>query len=143
MRFSEAKGRKVVSTSTADSVGVVHDFVVDPKSAAVLAMQLKKTHAGDTLRWSDITAFGADAVTLTSPDKITEADDDVRALLGKDHRLVGKRVLSTAGDELGEVSDVEFDVDSGAVTSLILDDGHVAGARLSGVGSYAVIVRSD
>jgi uncharacterized protein YrrD len=143
MRFSEARGRKVVSTSTADSVGTVHDFVVDPKAAAVLAMEVKKAEAGNTLRWSDITAFGSDAVTVTGPDKITEAGDDVAALLGKDHRVVGKRVLSTDGDELGEVADVEFDVDSGAITSLVLDEGGIAGARLVGVGPYAVVVRAE
>lgn len=143
MRFSEAKGRKVVSTSTADTVGKVDEFVVDPKSHTVLALVLAKTDSGPTLRWVDIVAFGTDAVTVTGADKITEADEDVAALTGKDHRLLGKRVLSTAGDELGKVSDVEFDGESGAVTSLVLDDGEVAGTRLVGVGSYAVVVTAE
>ncbi|MGI9004302.1 MAG: PRC-barrel domain-containing protein [Pseudonocardia sp.] len=143
MRFSEAKGRKVVSTSTADAVGKVDEFVVDPKAQAVLALVLAKTDSGHTLRWVDIAAFGTDAVTVTGADKITEADEDVAALTGKDHRLLGKRVLSTAGDELGKVSDVEFDGESGAVTSLVLDEGEVAGTRLVGVGSYAVVVMAE
>lgn len=143
MRFSEALGHKVVSTSTADTVGVVQDFFVDPETAAVLAVGLKKTESGDTLRWTDITAFGSDAVTVAGPEKITDADHDVASLKGKEHSVVGKRVLSTKGDELGEVSDVEFDVESGALASLVLDDGGIAGDRLVGVGSYAVVVRAD
>lgn len=141
-RFSEAKGRKVVSTATAETVGAVHDWVVDPTSASVLAMMLKKSGRGDTLRWSDVTSFGADAVTVTDAEKITEAGDDVAALLGKDHRILGKRVLTTNGDELGDVSDVEFDADSGAIISLDLHGGGSVTTRLVGVGSYAVVVNA-
>jgi sporulation protein YlmC with PRC-barrel domain len=50
---------------------------------------------------------------------------------------------STAGDELGTVTDVEFDGGSGSVTRLRLDDHEVAGVRLRGVGSYAVVVTAE
>ena len=141
--FSEAKGRKVVSTSTADTVGKVHELVVDPATRTVVALELRKTASGDTLRYADITAFGDDAVTVTGADRITEAGEDVAALLGKDHHLVGKRVLSAAGDDLGKVSDVEFSAESGRVTALRLDGSEVAGQRLLGVGSYAVVVAEE
>ena len=143
MRFSDATGRKVVSTSTAETVGKIDGFVVDPKSRAVLAVQVKKSHRGDTLAWSDITAFGADAVTVTDTDQLADAGDAVVALSGKDHHLVGKRVLSTTGDELGKVDDIEFDPESGTLTTLFLADTEVAGARLVGVGSYAVVVCAE
>ncbi len=143
MRFSEAMGRKVVSTSTADTVGKVDGFVVDPSTRTVLALEVHKAESGDVLRWADVGSFGVDAVTVVADDAITEADDQVTALLGKDHRLVGKRVLSTEGDELGKVEDVEFEPGSGAVTLLVLDRGEVAGVRLRGVGSYAVVVTAE
>ncbi|MEO9137794.1 MAG: PRC-barrel domain-containing protein [Jatrophihabitans sp.] len=143
MRFSEAMGRKVVSTSTADSVGKIDDFVVDPRIPTVVALALKKTDSGDTLRWADITAFGADAVTVTGVERLTEADADVTDLLGKDHRLIGKRALATTGDEIGTVTDVEFDPSSGTVTAIVLDHDQIAGNRLVGVGSYAVVIRAE
>lgn len=143
MRFSDAEGRKVVSTSTAETVGKVSGFVVDPAIRAVLALQVRKAESGDTLPWPRVVAFGSDAVTVETREAITEADDAVTALLGKDHRLVGKRVLSTAGDELGTVTDVEFDGRSGAVTVLVLAGGEIAGVRLRGVGSYAVVVAAE
>ena len=143
MKFSDAKGRQVVSTTTADTVGKVAEFVVDPSSRSVVAVQLRKADNGDTLRWPDITAFGTDAVTVSGDDKISPADDEILALTGKDHLVVGKRVLSDAGDELGQVSDVEFDAGSGAVTQLLLGSGEVAGKRLIGVGSWAVVVRAE
>lgn len=143
MLFSEARGRKVVSTATAETVGVVDGFVVDPSTHSVLSLQLRKTHGNDdSLRWSDIAAFGADAVTVDDPGKLTEPGEDVEALTGKDHGLVGKRVLSSAGDELGEVSDVDFDPATGGIAALLLGDDDVDGARLVGVGSYAVVVRA-
>lgn len=147
MLFSEARGRKVVSTATAETVGVVDGFVVDPSTRKVLSLQLRKTHGNDdSLLWSDIAAFGADAVTVDDAGKLTEPGEDVEALTGKDHALVGKRVLSSAGDELGKVSDVDFDPSSGAIAAIVLGggdgDGEVAGAHLVGVGSYAVVVRA-
>jgi uncharacterized protein YrrD len=141
--FSEAKGRQVVSTSTADTVGKVHELVVDPATRSVLALELKKTASGDTLRYTDITAFGEDAVTVAGADAITEAGEDVAALLGKDHHLIGKRVLSSAGDDLGKVTDVEFAAESGRVTALHLESSEVSGQRLLGVGSYAVVVAAE
>lgn len=140
MRFSDGIGLKVVSTSTAETVGKVHAFVVDPATRSVKALQLKKSGDGDTLSWGDITGFGTEAVMIADPGRIAPAEEDVRALTGKEHDVVGKRVLSSGGEELGRVEDVEFDPASGAVTALVLGAGEVEGSRLVGVGDYAVIV---
>ena len=143
MRFSEADGHKIVSTSTAGTVGKVSGFVVDPATRSVRALEVRKADSGDVLLWSRVTRFGPDAVTVAGPDAITEADEDVTRMRGKDHQLVGKRVLSTEGDELGTVTDVVFDGDSGAVNLLELGEVEVAGVRLRGVGSYAVVVTAE
>lgn len=142
MLFSEASGRKVVSTSTADTVGKIDDFVVDPAARSVVALMLKKTAGGDTLRWPAITAFGADAVTVAGAEVITDADEQIAVLSGKQHRLMKARVLNTLGDEMGTVTDVDFDPVTGEVTALHLDDEQVAGVRLIGIGSYAVVVHA-
>jgi sporulation protein YlmC with PRC-barrel domain len=140
MLFSEAKGRKIVSTSSADTVGKVHGFVVDAESRSVLAVNVKKADSGDTLAWADIAGFGSDAVTVTGPERITAADADVQAKSGKDKAVLGKRVLSTGGAELGTVKDVEFDPSTGSITSLVLESTSVPGGGLIGIGSYAVVV---
>jgi sporulation protein YlmC with PRC-barrel domain len=142
MLFSEAKGRRVVSISTAETLGQVDEFLVDPGRRAVVAIHLKKAKGGNTLLWPDILAFGADAVTVSGPEKIAQAAGDVALLAGKDHRLVGKRVLTTAGEELGEVADVDIDHEFGTVTSVLLHEGALEGERLVGVGSYAVVVKA-
>lgn len=147
MLFSDADGRKVVSTANAETIGKVHDYVVDPQGPRVAALLLKKTDKGlgDVLRWGDIVAFGTDAVTIEGVEKISEAGgDDLAPLLDKRNHLHKKRVLSVLGDELGTVKDIDFDPATGTVTSLVLDDkSEVPGSRLVGVGSYAVVVETD
>lgn len=143
MLFSEAEGHSVVSTATAGTVGKVRGFVVDPSSRQVVALELKKTDTGDTLAWADMTAFGADAVTVADADAIREADGPIADLSGKDHRLVGKRALSDGGDELGKVKDVEFDPATGEITGIVVGKEQLVGGRLVGVGSYAVVIRAE
>ncbi len=143
MRFSEATGRAVVSQSTAETVGHVADFVIDPQSHSIVAVTLKKTHRGHTVLWSALSAFGVDAVTVPDVEVIVDTSDAVAALGGKDHRLVGRRVLNTDGEDLGKVTDVEFDPATGRLTAVLLANDSVRGDRLIGIGSYAAIVHAD
>jgi sporulation protein YlmC with PRC-barrel domain len=141
MRFSEALGRKVVSLATAETVGLLDEFVVDPRSRRVVALGVKKSPSGSALHWDDIESFGPDAVTVSDADKIAGPDRDVDRLSGKDHHFLGKRVLLTVGDEVGQVDDVEFDPNSGELIAIVLAGGDIDANRLVGVGSYAVVVR--
>jgi sporulation protein YlmC with PRC-barrel domain len=142
MRFSEAKNRKVMSTTGAVTIGKLQGFVVDPRGAHVVALTLKKTEGdGDTLIWNNIKSFGRDAVTVESADLITKPEGDLVVLSDKHHRVLGKRVLTERGDELGKVKDVEFDPDNGAIRSLITNTEEIAGGRMLGLGTYALVVR--
>lgn len=141
MLFSDASGRKIVSTETAETVGVIDNFVVDPEASSVVALKVKKADSGDILAWKRITAFGADAVTVPDGGAIGDAEDTIAALTGKHKRIVGKRVLNTLGEDLGPVIDVEFDPTSGRLLTLTLKTGSIEGERLLAVGSYATVVR--
>ena len=141
MLFTEAQGRKVVSTDTADTIGHLHSYVVDPAAKRIVALTLKKTPAaGSVLPWSDITGFGADAITAAGQHLLLEPDEQLSALDDKAHTMVGKQVLTTAGYRIGTISDVDFDPTTGAITTLLLAEENIDGRRLIGAGSYAVIV---
>jgi len=142
MRFTEAMGRKVVSLATAETVGTLSEFVVDPRSQRVVALGVSKSKTGDTLRWDHIESFGPDAVTIADADRLTDTDSDVAPLSGKEHALVGKRVLATTGDELGQTDDVDFDPGSGVLLTILLPGEDIDADRLVGVGSYAVVVQA-
>ena len=144
MRFSQVRGHSVVSTSDARTVGRVGELVVDPGSRRVVALALSKTDGNvDTLTYDALTAIGADAVTVPSAAALSVAEGRLAELRDKRHGVLGKRVLSQRGDELGSVQDVEFDPADGRVGALLLADGSsLDGERLHGVGSYAVVVRA-
>lgn len=142
MLFSEAVGRKVVSTADASTVGVVDSFVLDPASGRVAALLLKKTSSsGSLLPWSDITAFGLDAVTVSKVDLIVAPAGELAELSGKAHHILKKRILTTAGLQVGTARDVDFDPADGRVLGILTDDQPIDGSGLIGVGSYAAIVR--
>lgn len=140
MKFSEVLGHKVVSLATAETVGVLDEFIVDPRSRRVVALGIKKTKSGSALRWDDIESFGPDAVTVSDADKIAGPDREIDQLSGKDHYFLGKRVLLTVGDEVGQVDDVEFDPASGELVAIDIPGSSIAAGRLVGCGSYAVVV---
>jgi sporulation protein YlmC with PRC-barrel domain len=143
MLLSEAVGRRVVSTSSAETVGRITDYVLDIGAAQVAALLLKKTSGGgDTLPWTEIVAFGNDAVTVGNDAAIVPASGHIAELREKRFAAHGKRVLTTAGVELGVVDEVDFDPSTGAIRALLLKDGEVGGERLLAAGSYAVIVRA-
>lgn len=145
MRFRDAKGRKVVSTDTATSVGKVEAFLIDPGTRSIAALRLAKV-GGDAvyLSWEDL-RFGSDAVVVASSDRLRPERDDTEArVASKDLEPIGKLVLDDSGTALGKVEDVEFDPTSGAIVELDLGDlGRVAGDRLIGLGAYAVVVRGS
>jgi sporulation protein YlmC with PRC-barrel domain len=142
MRFSDADGRKVVSTSSAETVGKVDGFVVDPQQRKIVAVQVKKANSGDTLMWSAVVGFGANAVTVADAHAITERSEDIAALAGAGQDPLALELVLLAGDELGQVDDVEFNPESGQIQALIAGERDVAGERLIGIGSYAVVVRA-
>ena len=142
MLFSEALGHKVVSTGNATTVGLVSSFVIDPSAGRVVALSLKKTPGtGTLLPYSDITAFGADAVTVTGEELIVAEEGRFAELNGKAHAILKKRILTTAGLQVGAVRDVDFDPADGRILGLITDDQPIDGRALIGIGSYAVMVR--
>lgn len=141
MLFTQAHGRKVVSTGTAATIGHLHGYVVDPASRRVIALTLKKTPvSGSMLPFSDIIGFGVDAITVAGDHLIVEPDEELAALDAKAHAILGKQVLTTAGQLVGTVTDVDFDPATGVIAALVLDEQTIDGQRLIGAGSFAVII---
>ena len=143
MLFSEAVGQRVVSTTSAATVGHVGSLVIDPAAQRVVALSLKKTPVtGSLLPWPGITAFGADAVTVASESQIIEEEGRYAELNSKAHVILKKRILNTAGLQVGTVRDIDFDPADGRILGILTDDQPIDGRALIGVGSYAVVVRA-
>jgi uncharacterized protein YrrD len=144
MLFSEARKREVVNTTTATRVARVEGFVVLPGPARVALLRLGKVKgAGNLLSWDDLQGFGPDAVTVAT-DAVIRAPRDEWEQRAENNELeiLGKRVLTERGMGLGPITDVDFDPETGAVTSLITKTETIPGQQLIGLGSYAAVVAS-
>jgi len=144
MKLREGYGRKVVSTDDAETIGRLEAFVIDAELRSVVGLRLAKVRGdGPFVSWSDLQGFGTDAVTVPSAGvlRLAMSEAEKRAA-SKEFQPIGKLVLSELGTVLGKVEDVDFDEGSGALVGLDLGPaGSVAGDRLLGLGSYAVVVR--
>ena len=140
MLFSHTTLRRVFTTTTAATVGVVDDLIVDPHGPSVAALRIDGARNGDTLHWPDIIRVGPDAITVATPGAVRDAEGRTAELLAGEHRILGKCLLDEAGDDLGRVMDVEFDPRTGSIRELITTGGRVDGDRLFGCGRYAAVV---
>ena len=142
MRLKEARGRKVVTTENAETIGTVESYVVDVPTHRITAVRLARV-PGDAsfLSWNDL-QFGADAVIVSSADRLRPPRDEPEARAGsKDLQPIGKLVLDAGGNALGKVEDLDFEPGSGAIRELDLGDrGTVSGDRILGLGAYALVV---
>ncbi|MEU9731621.1 PRC-barrel domain-containing protein [Streptomyces sp. NPDC048002] len=143
MLLSELTDRPVMDTTEAQSIGLVDGLVIAPGPARVLALRMKKTNGGGTLlTWQYVHAIGPDAVMArVNAREGDDADLDEHATACR--HLIGRRVLSDRGTEIGTLRDIDFDAESGRVLSLLTSADTVPAHALVGVGSYAVVVRKS
>jgi sporulation protein YlmC with PRC-barrel domain len=141
IRFSDISGNPVMDTSTATTVGKVQAPIVDPVVQQVVGFRVRKSKGpGDVLLWSSVAGLGPDALTVDSSERLAEPPEQLKHRSNSKLDLIGRKVLTENGHELGKVKDVEFDPADGRVTSLMLKDSFVDGERLLGIGSFAVVV---
>jgi sporulation protein YlmC with PRC-barrel domain len=140
MRARELKGRPVLDVVEAREVAKVEAVVIDPEARRVIALRVK----GDRplLPISGVKALGPDAVTVEGADVLRLPEPGVEQV-SVDGSLdpLGRLVLADDGTALGAVDDIEAD-DDGTLRSITVDGQVLAGDRLVGIGSYAVVVRA-
>jgi uncharacterized protein YrrD len=94
--------------------------------------------------WAQITGFGPDAVMVTDESSLrSPADDRERAASEGKLELLDKRTLSELGNELGQIDDVTFDADSGALEDLVIGDRRLPASSLLGSGSDAAVLERN
>jgi sporulation protein YlmC with PRC-barrel domain len=142
-RFAEAAGRKVVSRTTAEELGKLTHIVVDVKRRQVELLVVGKGRKALLLAWEDLSGFGPDAVMASSENALFAARDErERAAADGKIDLVGRRALSDMGNDIGPITDIVFDPDTGALETLVLDDHEEPATSLLGAGSYAAVIRA-
>lgn len=139
--FRAVSGRQVVSRHSAERLGEVSHLLIDADSPRVAAVVIGRGKKARLVDWSQVRGVGPDAVVVHDEGALHPAwsDREQAAAAGK-LELVGKRVLTERGTEVGAVADVTFDPETGTVVSLSIDGREIPGAAVVGTGSYAVVV---
>lgn len=117
MRGREVLKRPVV-TLGGDDVAQVKDIVYGDQGGAIVGFTLagRGLFAGPSktaLPWSAVHALGKDAVMILDESVLTPRDD-VRSRAGTGGDVLGNRVVTDTGTDLGKVVDVVLEVGVGA-----------------------------
>ncbi len=141
--FTAVSGRKVVSQTSAEELGDVAHIVIDVKRHKVASLIVGKGRKALVLDWDQVSGLGPDAVMVADESALhaPRGDHESAAADGK-LELIGKRALNDVGNDLGEISDVRFDPETGIIESLLLGEREQAAASLLGAGSYAAIFQT-
>ncbi len=112
MKASDLKGRAVVTLSDAAKVGHVDDVLFDATYRQVLGFRVKRGTFGhaDALPRDRVTAVGADALTVDSPDALN-VEERFAALSGAAslEQVHGTKVVTEGGALVGTIAAVEVD----------------------------------
>lgn len=139
--FRNSIGRKIVSRASAQELGAVSHLLVDDQQRQVASIIIGRGKKAQFIDWAEVTGFGPDAVMVTDESSLrSPTDDRERAASEGKLELVGKRTLSELGNEIGQVDDVMFDADSGALEHLVIGDRRLPAGSLLGSGSYAAVL---
>ena len=139
----------IVSINEGEQVAVVQNLLVNRKSKKV--EYLSVVHSGSDalpalLSFKDIMGIGKDYIIIKSADDIKVIDDDRSLVPGaKDCLLLtGIRMLSSAGNIVGIITDYVIDEKSGEIEKLLLDDDQeIDGNKLLTLSAKFVLADID
>jgi uncharacterized protein YrrD len=101
-------GRAVVSRSTANKLGQVHDLIIGPSKGDLVGLSIRLPD--ENLRlvdYRDIYSFGQDAVMINSDNSaVSVQDSSLKALPLAKNNLTGVNVVTESGNLLGQIANV-------------------------------------
>ncbi|HZK24672.1 MAG TPA: PRC-barrel domain-containing protein [Oscillospiraceae bacterium] len=126
MRFSrELSGLAVIHYTSGRELGKVKEWLLDEYGETVVALVIEGSGWLPQRRiypYQDIFSIGNDVV-LVSTEGLLAAGDPPQLESQATFRVLGKRMVSGDGNELGIVEDVLFEEESGHVTGWRLSAG--------------------
>ncbi|MEU4245700.1 PRC-barrel domain-containing protein [Actinoplanes sp. NPDC026619] len=130
MLFSALLHRRILAAGCPSALGRVDNLVIDPQTTRIVALCVADGPSGGVVHWADVAAFSPYAVMVRNRWSVGPPDGRAAELIESDQQLLGKRLLTDAGEQIGRLTDVDFDPLTGEVTRLIASDGPVRGQFL-------------
>lgn len=140
MLLTSTLGENVVSKASAETLGSVQGVVVDAGARTLAAVQVGKGRKARVVPWASISGVGSAAVVVDDEDAPREPTDDEDRYVGGSVKVIGGLVLSDRGNAHGDIVDLEYDEETGAVVSIRTRTATIAAERLHSIGSYAWVV---
>lgn len=119
-------GLPIINLSDGETVGRVKDVLFNPGTSKVNGVVVD---IGGWLKgarkicFQDFVAVGEDAITIADDRVVVKMQPDEECILSSEGAVVGNKVMTKDGNELGTIADIIFDPASGAVTHYQLSDG--------------------
>lgn len=133
MLFSRVRGLPVYGPD-GSAAGVVRALTVDAASARVTWLRIRAGRFGrPAVPWAAVSSFGPDGV-VAGPSSAFPGRAPAH------HEVLGRTVLSDAGERRGTVLDVAFDEVTGRVEAVFTTSGEIPPRRLLGLGDHALVV---
>jgi uncharacterized protein YrrD len=140
MLLTTTLGENAVSKESAETLGSVTGIVLDAPSRKITALQVGKGRKAKVVSWDAVSGVGSAAVVVEDDDALRDPNEREQRFVGGDVAVIGGLVLSDLGNAHGTVVDVEYDENSGAITSIRTESAVIESERLRSVGSYAWVV---
>lgn len=127
MKFADIKGTQVIGLADASKLGYVDSLLLNLPERRVLGLRIRSGgllthHEGCLLR--DIKSFGQDAVTVEDASKLN-GEDKFAEFQGNTplDKVIGARIFDEAGTDLGKIADIQFDPQTGTISTYVLTPG--------------------
>jgi sporulation protein YlmC with PRC-barrel domain len=152
-KINDLFGKRVVDLTTGDPVATVGDVVLSADGHRIVALIAGggAFSSGDehVIRWDCVRSIGEYVIVESATPFATVGDDaEVAELRKQAHKITGKTVISTTGEQIGTVGDMIFNDRGDVVGYTIRQGGGLLGGangmlpaqQVQAVGKDAIIV---
>jgi uncharacterized protein YrrD len=127
LKASNVIGRPITVRDGGQDIGRIKDLLVDPSGREVIGIVVSESvfSGARVAPWKAIQAFGPDSVVIDVVASVVKpsAAPEIKAVLDKQTKIKGLKLLTTKGKELGKIVDFMFDDTTGDVTGYELSSG--------------------
>ena len=121
-------GKDVLSLASGRRIHSVKDILIGNENDQVVALLVDEgglLGTSTVVPFEAITSIGSDAVVIGQDEAVVPAssDPDVKAILERTDKLVGKSVYTEDGQKMGSLADLYFDDTSGRITGFEVSGG--------------------
>jgi uncharacterized protein YrrD len=116
LRYTEIVGRPMLDRQTVEELGRMDRVMVDAQAQTVTGLVCKSGLLGNTktaYAWGQIEAIGDDSILVRAEGEDMAASPDAAVV------PIGFEMLTDSGNKVGEITDLLFNPDSGAVVGYL------------------------